>query len=156
MIEPAVEIGCTEIAQYIGDRIRVARIAKGLSQARLAQMIGHKSSATVNRFENGERPPTIEQLLRIQAAIDLDVVKMFRELAATPAAENDQERQLERELLVCLIKAKADHVEDPVLNALIDKSIHQLDDETLKSLLAEMNRTGPANRNEHPLDGFTN
>ncbi|MEO1189459.1 MAG: helix-turn-helix transcriptional regulator [Pseudomonadota bacterium] len=60
------EIPCPELAQFIGDRIRIARKAKGLTQGRVSEMLGNKSPATVNRFENGERPPSIEQL------IDLD------------------------------------------------------------------------------------
>lgn len=47
------EIPCPELAQFIGDRIRIARKAKGLSQLRVSELLGNKSAATVNRFENG-------------------------------------------------------------------------------------------------------
>lgn len=134
------EIPCPELAQFIGNRIRVARKAKGLSQARLSEMIGAKSAATVNRFENGERPPSIEQLLDLHAAINLDLSKMFRELTTTGASLDQSEIRIERELLLHLIKERAEDVRDPVLSQLITNSLHLLDSDTLKVMLEEMRK----------------
>lgn len=134
------EIPCPELAQFIGDRIRFARKAKGLSQLRLSEMLGNKSASTVNRFENGERPPSIEQLIELDAVIDLDLPKMFRDLTSDEEPADETELRVERELLLHLIRERADEVKDPVLSKLIINSIHLLDADSLKSLLDEMRR----------------
>lgn len=139
------EIPCPELAQFIGDRIRIARKEKGLTQARVSEMLGNKSPATVNRFENGERPPSIEQLIELDAVIDLDLPKMFRDLTSDEEPADETELRVERELLLHLIRERAEEVKDPVLSKLIINSIHLLDGDSLKSLLDEMrrNRRGP-------------
>lgn len=139
------EIPCPELAQFIGDRIRLARKSKGLSQLRVSEMLGNKSASTVNRFENGERPPSIEQLIDLDAVIDLDLPKMFRDLTSDEDPVDETELRIERELLLHLIRERADEVKDPVLSKLIINSIHLLDADSLKSLLDEMrrNRRGP-------------
>lgn len=140
------EIPCPELAQFIGDRIRIARRSKGLSQLRVSELLGKKSAATVNRFENGERHPSIEQLLDLHTAIDLDLSKMFRDLTSDEEPANETELRIERELLLHFIRERADDVKDPVLSKLIINSIHLLDADSLKSLLDELrrNRSNPS------------
>lgn len=143
-IAPNTGIPYQELSQFIGDRIRIARKSHDLTQARLAELIGAKSAATVNRFENGERPPSIRQLLQLQAAIDLDLIKMFRELTAPSEDDLYAELHVERELLLHFIRREANKVSDPVLSRLIKCSIHRLDGDTLNGLLSELRQTEKA------------
>lgn len=52
----------------IGDRIRVLRRARGLSQEKLAELAGIDRQA-INRIEQGHASPLLDNLIRITAAL---------------------------------------------------------------------------------------
>ena len=61
----------------IGDAIRKAREAKGLSQRQLGKLSGVDYSA-ISRIENGERAaPDATSLMRIARALDVDVENFY-------------------------------------------------------------------------------
>ena len=57
----------------IADRVAEQRVAKGLSQRELAELVGTTQSA-IARLERGGRPPRIDTLLRIAEALDCDLL----------------------------------------------------------------------------------
>jgi DNA-binding XRE family transcriptional regulator len=57
----------------IADRVAERRIEQGLSQRELAELVGTTQSA-IARLERGGRPPRIDTLLNIAAALDCDLV----------------------------------------------------------------------------------
>jgi predicted transcriptional regulator len=57
----------------IAERVAEQRLAKGLSQRELAELVGTTQSA-IARLERGGRPPRIDTLLRIADALDCDLV----------------------------------------------------------------------------------
>lgn len=73
----------------LGQNIRNAREARGLTQLALAQAIGHKGdgqedcksglggSSYISRLETGAHPPKLETLYRIAAALDTPVDRLI-------------------------------------------------------------------------------
>jgi predicted transcriptional regulator len=57
----------------IADKVAERRIAQGLSQRELAELVGTTQSA-IARLERGGRPPRIDTLLNIADALDCDLV----------------------------------------------------------------------------------
>jgi transcriptional regulator with XRE-family HTH domain len=57
----------------IADRVAERRIAQGLSQRELAELVGTTQSA-IARLERGGRPLRIDTLLSIAEALDCDLV----------------------------------------------------------------------------------
>jgi predicted transcriptional regulator len=57
----------------IADRVAERRVAIGLSQRELAELVGTTQSA-IARLERGGRPPRIDTLLRIAEALDCDLI----------------------------------------------------------------------------------
>jgi predicted transcriptional regulator len=57
----------------IADRVAEQRLAKGLSQRELAELVGTTQSA-IARLERGGRPPRIDTLLRIAEALECELV----------------------------------------------------------------------------------
>lgn len=68
---------------------------------------------------------------------------MFRDLTSEEKPSSENEFRVERELLLHLIRQRADEVQDPVLRMLIVNSVHLLDAQSLKSLLEEMRSPRP-------------
>ncbi len=64
-----------QIAGHVAERRR----ERGLSQAELASLCGTTQSA-IARLESGGRPPRIDTLLRIAAALECDLVVELRPL----------------------------------------------------------------------------
>lgn len=62
-----------QIAERMADR----RKQLGLSQADLAQLVGTTQSA-IARLESGGRPPRIDTLQRLAAALDCDLIVELR------------------------------------------------------------------------------
>ena len=58
--------------QRIINQITTARIAKGLTQAQLAVMLGTQRS-NISRLESGEHSPSLDFILRAAAALDLSM-----------------------------------------------------------------------------------
>ena len=57
----------------IADRVAEQRVAKGLSQRELAELVGTTQSA-IARLERGGRPPRIDTLLRIADALECELI----------------------------------------------------------------------------------
>lgn len=56
----------------IADQVAEQRLAKGLSQRELAELVGTTQSA-IARLERGGRPPRIDTLLNIADALDCEL-----------------------------------------------------------------------------------
>ena len=63
----------------IADQVAARRAALGLSQQQLAELCGTTQSA-IARLESGDRPPRIDTLLRIAAALDCELAVELRPL----------------------------------------------------------------------------
>jgi transcriptional regulator with XRE-family HTH domain len=61
----------------IADQVAERRLALGMSQQELARAVGTTQSA-IARLETGGRPPRIDTLLRIAAALDCDLIVELR------------------------------------------------------------------------------
>ena len=67
----------TDIKQQVGQQIREARKAKGLTQKELGEKLG-VSESTVNQYESGKQNLTIETLSKISEALDLSFSTLFK------------------------------------------------------------------------------
>jgi DNA-binding XRE family transcriptional regulator len=61
----------------IAERVAARRAELGISQRELGELVGTTQSA-IARLEAGGRPPRIDTLLRIAAALDCDLVVELR------------------------------------------------------------------------------
>lgn len=80
-----------DIMSLIGDRIRQARIEKGMTQTDLANALG-KSKGTVSRYEVSSREPRYTQLCAIADALGVPVQQLagpFSELEESLAATDE-------------------------------------------------------------------
>lgn len=62
------------------------RAVRGLSQRELAELCGTTQSA-IARFETGSRPPRLDTLLRIAAALDCELEVTFRPRTRTKRSD---------------------------------------------------------------------
>ena len=69
----------------IADQVAGRRKGLGLSQAELAELVETSQSA-IARLESGGRPPRIDTLLRIAAALDCDLLVELRPRRARKAS----------------------------------------------------------------------
>jgi Zn-dependent peptidase ImmA (M78 family)/transcriptional regulator with XRE-family HTH domain len=95
----------------VNDRIRRARLLRGLSLEALAQRLGDITKQGLNKFEKGEAVPSSTRLLQLAAALELkpefffrpvDVTLApleFRKLAKMPKYKQDQVAEQMREHL---------------------------------------------------------
>jgi len=60
----------TFLANNFGARLKQARLAAGLTQASLAELVGVKQAVSVARWESGERQPDYETLERLASILD--------------------------------------------------------------------------------------
>lgn len=79
MRQPGFRLGYEEArrAHVVAREVRVARLAKGLSQAALARRAGTTQSA-ISRLELGDTPPSLRTLARLGEALGLEVVVELR------------------------------------------------------------------------------
>lgn len=68
----------SEKYRAIGNNIRMVRNAIGISQTELANRVGSDKSA-ISRYENGTQRPSLETLMRIADALDVDLVDLLKE-----------------------------------------------------------------------------
>lgn len=68
----------SEKYRAIGSNIRMVRNAIGISQTELANRVGSDKSA-ISRYENGTQRPSLETLMRIADALDVDLVDLLKE-----------------------------------------------------------------------------
>ena len=62
----------------LGERVRKARISKGMSQRELAGELG-LTQAAISQFEKGQRLPTHKNLRKMSYILDLDVTELAGE-----------------------------------------------------------------------------
>ena len=63
--------------QSIGDKVRAARTAKGITQEQLAERVG-LDRKTVNRIEQGAYATLIDYLILIADALDVPLADLVR------------------------------------------------------------------------------
>ena len=57
--------------KVFGENMRKAREEKGLTQEQLAEILKTKQN-TISRWENGEREPSLEMVVKIARSLDCD------------------------------------------------------------------------------------
>ena len=78
----------------IGNRIKTARKAKGLSQSELSELID-KSVGYMSYIETGSKKPSLETLIQIANALDVTIDELLSDnLAAASPVSNTQINQL--------------------------------------------------------------
>ncbi len=60
----------------VGEKIKLYRDKKGLTQEQLGELIGVKG-ATITRYEKNDRQPKIEQLTKIAAALSVEINELL-------------------------------------------------------------------------------
>jgi len=63
--------------QLLGKRLRELRKRKGLSQERLAELVGFESSNSISNVENGYNYPSIQNLEKILKVLDSSLKSVF-------------------------------------------------------------------------------
>lgn len=61
----------------LGNRIRKAREAKGLSQVELASLIGVKSGQVISNWEKGENKPNVDLLIALCKVLDVSLADLM-------------------------------------------------------------------------------
>ena len=78
----------------IGNRIKTARKAKGLSQSELSELID-KSVGYMSYIETGSNKPSLETLIQIANALDVTIDELLSDnLVASSRVSNTQINQL--------------------------------------------------------------
>lgn len=75
----------SEYDERWGDRLRTARLAAGLSQKRLGELIdldGSTASARINRYELGVHRPDLLTVERLAKALDVSMAYLFADSEA--------------------------------------------------------------------------
>lgn len=79
-----------ELFELIAERVAERRKAWGISQRELAELCGTTQSA-IARVERGARPPRIDTLARIAAALDCELVVDLRPKTNPPPSDRQEE-----------------------------------------------------------------
>ena len=90
----------------VGTNIRKYRVARGLSQAELAERIGKKRSA-VGNYESGTREPDYDTLSALAAALEVSAVDLLGENSDEDALwqlREELRRDRDRRILFSLAK----------------------------------------------------
>ena len=69
----------SEIARIVGQRIRNYRTHKGLSQEKLAELVGCHPTY-IGQLERGEKNATIETVEKISSALQISLSTLFEKL----------------------------------------------------------------------------
>ena len=72
----------TKVKRAVTNRLWRYRKALELSQKQAAQILGHKSTAQVSRWENGEKSPTLDNVLMLACILKAPVEALFADRAA--------------------------------------------------------------------------
>ena len=79
---------------HIGNRIKAARKAKGLSQSELSELID-RSVGYMSYIETGSKKPSLETLIQIANALDVTIDELLSDnLVAASPVSNTQINQL--------------------------------------------------------------
>ena len=72
-------ITMSEIAKAVGQRVRNYRTHKGLSQEKLAELVGCHPTY-IGQLERGEKNATIETVEKISSALQISLSTLFEKL----------------------------------------------------------------------------
>lgn len=72
-----------EIAKTVGQRIRYARMEKGWSQEKLAEL-ADCHPAYIGQVERGERNATLESVAKIASALQISLSKLLEKIGEEP------------------------------------------------------------------------
>ena len=72
----------------IGEKIKQARIAKGLTQEELAEKLGYKSRSSINKIETGGRDIPRSQIQKIADILEVSPISLLG-LEDTPTVESN-------------------------------------------------------------------
>ena len=113
----------------IGNRIKTARKAKGLSQSELSELID-KSVGYMSYIETGSKKPSLETLIQIANALDVTIDELLSDnLVASSTVSNTQINQLlsdcsafEKSVILLSIKSIKDaiRISKPLMEVNID------------------------------------
>ena len=78
------------IAQVLGRRLEVVRLGLGWSQEQVAKASG-VSLAAYSNIENGRSSPTVEQLLRLAAALGRPASQFLDNISSDISPSGDQD-----------------------------------------------------------------
>jgi repressor LexA len=73
----------------IGEKIKQARIAKGLTQEELAEKLGYKSRSSINKIETGGRDIPRSQIQKIADILEVSPISLLGLEDNTPAVESN-------------------------------------------------------------------
>jgi transcriptional regulator with XRE-family HTH domain len=93
----------SDILKKIGDRIRLIRKEKGLSQEKLAELANIHTNF-LGGIERGERNTTVESLVKVTSALGITMEELFR--YAEPMNEEDD---LQKTIDLLLERPSEDH-----------------------------------------------
>jgi transcriptional regulator with XRE-family HTH domain len=65
--------------QRFGEKLRILRERRGMSQRELGKEMGFSSSAYVHFLETGQRKPNVELLLKLSELFDVTVDALVRD-----------------------------------------------------------------------------
>lgn len=68
---------CMDMRKLIGENVRRARLARGLTQEQLAERSGF-SQQYISELEHGKRNPTIVSIYEIAQALNVDHLELVR------------------------------------------------------------------------------
>ena len=77
----------SEIAKFIGQRIRNYRTQRGLSQEKLAELSGCHPTY-IGQVERGEKNATLESIEKIASALNVPLSQLFEKLDNSDAYES--------------------------------------------------------------------
>lgn len=77
----------SDIAKIVGDRIRILRTEKGLSQEELAHRAG-VSTSHIGKLERGEKNPSLSSIEKITNALGITLEDLFKYIQPS-SGEND-------------------------------------------------------------------
>ena len=73
----------SEIGEIVRERVRAARLARGLTQAQLAHTAG-VASETLSRLERGRQSPRLDHLVAVANALETTVAALVGGVAPKP------------------------------------------------------------------------
>lgn len=97
----------------VGEKIKKARLEKGLTQKEIAQKIGI-SQPTYTQWENGTRNPKRETLIKIATALDVPIALLYDDYVFKDPYEGmtEEERRREQERMRKQLDLYIKHFDD--------------------------------------------
>jgi transcriptional regulator with XRE-family HTH domain len=126
------------IYRHVGNRLRVLRNARELTQAELAEEIG-RGTEYLGKVERGEKRIQLEDLTKVVGALDVSLSEFFHGVAVSgPLAREARERRSKYEAV-----ARTQPVSDDVVTLMqIATTLDQADVEALIAVAQRMVAAG--------------